>query len=193
MTQAQARPGKEKLDLPALFPELDAISDPALRSAVVDIWEDLWARSDYDRLSDVPVSVKIDYPQVKHAQGVAAAALAVVDVWERVHGVRIDRDVLIAGALLIDVSKLVETRRSEDGGIGYTELGKSLPHATFAAHAALERGVRLDVIHCILSHSPNGGKAPNTVEAQILDWLDQADISAFGFHIWARKVTHYQP
>ena len=184
---------KEILDLDGLFPELGQIADPSLRRAVVEIWDELWAMSEYERLLDVPVSVKIDYPQVRHAQGVVAAAVAVADVWERVHGVELDRDVLIAGALLIDVSKLVETRRGPDGKATYTELGRALPHATYAAHAALNRGVRLDIVHCILSHSPNGGKAPHTVEAQILDWLDQADISAFGFDIWTRKVMHYQP
>ena len=184
---------KETLDLDALFPELALLSDPGLRQAVVEIWHELWERSEYERLLDVPVSTKIEYPQLKHAQGVVAAAVAVADVWERVHGISIDRDVLIAGALLIDVSKMVETRRGPDGKATYTELGKALPHATYAAHAALNRGVRMDVVHCILSHSPNGGKAPHTVEAQILDWLDQADISAFGFDIWTRKVTHYQP
>lgn len=187
------RPEQEKIDVEELFPELALLGDPALRTAIIEIWQELWALSDYDRLIDVPVSVKIDYPQLKHARGVVASAIAVADVWEREHGTKLDRDVLIAGALLIDVSKLVETRRDSDGEIGYTELGKALPHATYAAHAALNKGVRMDVIHCILSHSPNGGKAPQTVEAQILDWLDQADISAFGFHIWARKVTHYQP
>ncbi|WP_432826204.1 hypothetical protein [Dactylosporangium sp. CA-092794] len=185
--------GKETIDVGALFPELALIGDPALRDAVVEIWQELWAMSEYDRLLDVPVSVKIEYPQLRHAQGVAAAAVAVADAWERVHDIRLDRDVLIAGALLIDVSKLVETRRGPDGRATYTELGRSLPHATYAAHAALNRGVRLDVVHCILSHSPNGGKAPHTVEAQLLDWLDQADISAFGFDIWTRKVMHYQP
>lgn len=185
--------GKETLDLDALFPELALIADGSLRRAVVEIWHELWAMSEYDRLIDVPVSVKIDYPQLRHAQGVVGAAVAVAEVWERVHEVRLDRDVLIAGALLIDVSKLVETRRDPNGKATYTELGRALPHATYAAHAALNRGVRLDVVHCILSHSPNGGKAPHTVEAQILDWLDQADISAFGFDIWTRKVTHFQP
>lgn len=185
--------GKERIDVAALFPELALIADAGLRAAVVEIWDELWAMSEYDRLLDVPVSVKIDYPQLKHAQGVAAGAVAVADAWERVHGIRFDRDVLIAGALLIDVSKLVETRRGPDGKATYTELGRALPHATYAAHAALRRGVRLDVIHCILSHSPNGGKAPHSVEAQLLDWLDQADISAFGFDIWTRKVMHYQP
>jgi hypothetical protein len=192
-TAAGGDGAKESLDVAALFPELDRLQDPALRRQVVEIWQELWAMSRYQRLADVPVSTKVDYPQLKHCRGVLTGALALAEAWEPVHGVRLDRDVLIAGALLIDVSKLVETYRDADGAIRYTELGRRLPHATYAAHLALAKGVRLDVIHCILSHSPNGGKAPQTPEAQLLDWLDQADISGFGFDIWSRKVVHYQP
>ncbi|MPZ28335.1 MAG: HD domain-containing protein [Micromonosporaceae bacterium] len=184
---------KEAIDVPALFPELSRLRDPELKRQVVEIWQELWAMSSYQKLTDVPVSVKIDYPQVRHCRGVLTGALALADAWEPVHDVRLDRDVLIAGALLIDVSKLVETHRGPDGTAGYTELGRRLPHATYAAHLALAKGVRLDVVHCILSHSPSGGKAPQTPEAQLLDWLDQADISGFGFDIWSRKVVHYQP
>lgn len=183
---------KEPLALATLFPEIDLIRDANLRAAVVKIWERLWEQSEYERVGDVPVSLKIPYPQVKHAQGVVRAALATADVFEAVHGRKFDRDVLIAGALLMDVSKLVETRPS---GAGYaaTELGRRLPHATIAAHLALELGVSLAVVHVITAHSPNGGKAPSTPECQLLDWLDQADISAAGHEIWARKVNHFQP
>lgn len=184
---------KPPLDVRSLFPEIELLSDPALAVAVVEIWQELWQRSDYQNIEDVPVSTSIDYPQVRHAQAVVRGALALADAWEPLHGIRLDRDVLIAGALLIDVSKLVESTREGTGAPRHTDLGRLLPHATYAAHLALNRGVRLEVVHCILSHSPNGGKAPRTPEAQLLDWLDQADISAFGFDIWKRKVVHFQP
>lgn len=190
---AEGDAAKEAIDVAALFPELSRLRDPELKRQVVEIWQELWAMSSYQTLTDVPVSVKIDYPQVRHSRGVLTGALALADAWEPIHDVRLDRDVLIAGALLIDVSKLVETHRGPDGKAGYTELGHRLPHAAYAAHLALAKGVRLEVVHCILSHSPNGGKAPQTPEAQLLDWLDQADISVFGFDIWSRKVVHYQP
>lgn len=184
---------KPPLDVLALFPEIRQLSDPHLADAVVDIWQELWQRSDYRNIEDVPVSTSIDYPQIKHAQAVVRGALALADVWEPLHGIRFDRDVLIAGALLIDVSKLVESTRDGPSPARHTELGRLLPHATYAAHLALAKGVRLEIVHCVLSHSPNGGKPPRTVEAQMLDWLDQADISAFGFDIWSRKVVHFQP
>jgi len=189
----ESTPTKQPLDLDALFPELSQIRDVGLREAVVAIWQELWQRSAYQRIDDVPVSSSIDYPQVKHARGVLRAALAVAPIWEEVHGVHFDRDVLIAGALLMDVSKMVESGRDAGGKPAKTEVGRLLPHATLAAHLAMQHGVPLPVVHVITCHSPNGGKAPATHEAELLDSLDQADIAAFGHTIWTRKVMHWQP
>lgn len=181
------------LDLEALFPELALVSDAGLRDAIVAVWQRLWQESLHDRLEDVPVSTKIAYPQIKHCQAIVKVALAAAAALEQVHETRFDRDVLIAGALLMDASKLVETRPGPDGTVVQSDLGRLLPHALYAAHLALEHGVPLEVIHVIVAHSPNGGKAPVTAEARLLDWVDQLDISAFGHEIWTRKVVHYQP
>lgn len=190
MTGTAAKP---PLRLAAIFPELDEIRDAALRRAVVAVWDRLWAMSEYERLEDVPVSVKITYPHIRHAQAIVKVALAAARIWEEVHGTTFDRDHLIAGALLMDVSKLVETRRRPDGGDEATDIGKAVPHAWYAAHLALELGVPLPVVHIITVHSPNSGKAPATREAMLLDRIDQADINAFGWDIWTRRVIHYQP
>jgi hypothetical protein len=184
---------RHPLPLEELFPELAEIGDPTLRQAVVEIWDELWDMSAYEQLEDVRVSLKIDYEQLKHTQGVLRAALACADIWSEVHGAQFDRDTLIAGALLMDASKLVETEPDPAGGHCASSIGANLPHATYVAHLALARGVPLEVVHVITCHSPNGGRAPRTPEAQLLDWIDQADISAFGFEIWTRKVQHFQP
>lgn len=182
---------KNEIDVHGLFPELQLVSDERLRDAVVTIWRELWALSEFDVLESVPVSANIDYPQIKHCQGIVRAALAVAEAWESVHDVKFDRDVLIAGALLMDVSKFVEIRPRPGGGYEETPIGRSLPHAFFAAHRALELEVPLPVVHIMTTHSPSSGKAPNTLECHLLDWIDQADISAFGREIWARKVFHF--
>lgn len=183
---------KEALEVRSLFPELGQISDQALQETVVAIWEQLWSECAWERLDDVPVSLKIPYPQRKHTQGVLRVALAASPIWEALYDHRINRDVLVAGALLMDVSKLVEYQPG-DGGPTRTSIGKHLPHAMYTAHLALARGAPMEVIHIITAHSPNGGKAPATVECRILDWIDQADISAAGFEIWNRRVNHFQP
>ncbi|MDA8398986.1 MAG: hypothetical protein M0008_02895 [Actinomycetota bacterium] len=184
---------KEGLDVRGLFPEVDLIADEQLRNAVVAVWEELWVQSAYIRLADVPTSTRIPYPQVKHCQGIVKGALAIAEVWESVHGVVLDRDVLVAGALLMDVSKLVETEPGLDQHPVASAIGRALPHAVYGAHTALNHGVPLSVAHIITAHSPNGGKTPGSAEAHLLDWVDQADISGAGYDIWARRVLHYQP
>jgi hypothetical protein len=184
---------KESLDLEAYFPELAQIQDADLRASVAATWQQLWQESPYEKLENVPTSVKIPYSQLKHCQGIVKGALALAAVWEQVHGTVLDHDVLIAGALLMDASKLVETEPGPDDTFRPTQIGRALPHSVYGAHVAMNNGVPLPVTHILTAHSPNGGKAPATLEAHLLDWVDQADISGFGFDIWTRRVLHYQP
>jgi len=184
---------KQPLNFRQLFPEIDQISDAGLREKVVQLWQELWGQSSYGMIEDVPVAVNIDYPQIKHCQGILRAAIAVARAWEGVHGTIYNMDHLIAGALLMDVSKLVEIESDPRGSVQSSMIGKLLPHAFYAAHRALDAGIPLPVVHIMTAHSPNGGKAPTTPEAHLLHWIDQADIAAFGREIWSRKVVHYQP
>ena len=183
---------KAPLNLVELIPEVSAIQSADLRSMVEEIWNALWADSLYEDVMDVPVSATIDYPQVKHCQGIVRSALAAASAFEQVHDVTFDRDLLIAGALLMDVGKLVEIKPGPSGP-ARTEIGRLLPHAAYVAHVALAKGAPLELVHIIMCHSPNGGKAPETLECKLLDSLDQADIGVFGFDIWSRKVVHFQP
>jgi len=180
-------------DFRALFPEHDLISDPGVGAAVVRVWKRLWEQSDYTQLAQVPVSLSVDYPQVRHTQAVLRMALATAEIAHLVHDTIIRRDILVAGALLMDVSKLVEYQPGLEGGHQRTELGLMLPHGTYTAHLCLAENIPLDVIHIVMAHSPNGGKAPATIEAHILDWLDQLDLTNFGYDLWKRRVLHYQP
>lgn len=184
---------KQPLDVRRLFPEVDWISDAGLRDKIVHLWQDLWRESSYQSIEDVPVAANIHYSQLKHCQGILRAAIAAARAWEEVHGVAYNMDHLIAGALLMDVSKLVEIQPDRDGSAVASEIGRLLPHAFYAAHRALEVGVPLPIVHIMTAHSPNGGKSPVTPEALLLHWIDQADIAAFGHDIWSRKVVHYQP
>lgn len=186
------KPELEPAELRHHFPEIDLIADPALRRGVEEIWAELWRQSEYARLEDVPVSLTVPYSQLKHTQAVVRMSLAVADITRAVHGTVVDRDVLVAAALLMDASKLVEYRPGSDGN-ERTIIGSRLPHGTSTASLALARGLPVDVVHVVLAHSPNGGKSPATVEAHILDWLDQLDLNAFGADLWSRQVVHLQP
>jgi len=182
---------KPALDLPRLFPELAEIGDERLRGAVGSVWDRFWALSAYERIEDVPVALKWGEPVIRHAQAIVKLAVAAARIWEDVHGVRLQRDHLIAAALLMEVSNLVEFRPGPNG-TEMTDIGKAGTHGWYAANVALEAGVPFPVVHVILSHSPNSGKAPTTPEAQLLHWICQASVSAFRRDSWTRKVMHHQ-
>lgn len=180
---------KNPLDVVALFPEIDLIEDEALKGKVIDAWRRLWQESGFEKIEDVPVMPSLPYPHLKHQQAYLKCIVAVAGIFHAVHGTDYQMDYLIAGAALADASKLVEYQR-EGEGYGLTELGRTLPHAAYGAHLALEMGLPLPVVHMIATHSPNSGMAPSTPEAQLLHWLDQADIVGFGYDAWKRIVIH---
>ena len=104
---AKLNPAKKPIDVEGMFPEVNDIGDPRLRAAVIAVWEELWAMSPWEDVSQVPTSPEIPYPTLPHNQSVLAMALAVADSFERFHDVRVDRDCLIAAAILQDASKVV--------------------------------------------------------------------------------------
>lgn len=96
----------------------------------------------------------------------------------------IDRDILVAGAILHDIGKIEEFRY--DTLIDYTDRGRLVGHITIGAQLVSERASRtlefpphlLDRInHLILSHQAEFGSPvlPATREAFLLHYADQID------------------
>jgi hypothetical protein len=181
---------KKPLDVRAALPEVDLIGDRELRDKVIAVWQELWADSEWDDLEKVPTSHNIPYPHLPHNRSVVAMALAVADSFERFHGLKVDRDLLVAAGLLQDVSKLVETRPKRDGSgqSEPTEIGKSYPHAFFGAHVAIKHGVPAAVCHIIVTHSPTAVKFPNSLEGKILYYVDQIDVLGIYKDRWRKDL-----
>jgi hypothetical protein len=178
---------KSELDLEQLFPELALISDASLRAGVEAVWQELWQASPFESIADLPSSTEIPYPHIPHNRAVVALALSAAEVFERFHGVVVDRDVLVASALLQDVSKLVEYQPGPDGA-SLTTLGKGYPHAFWAAHVALAHGVPDAVCQVILAHTPNSPKFPDSIEGKILYYVDQMDVIAIYGDRWRKEL-----
>jgi hypothetical protein len=159
------------------------IANHQLRAGV----EEIWQLSEFKSIDEVPSSVEIPYPHVKHNRAVLALALATADVFERAHGLRVDRDLLLAAGLLQDVSKLVEYRPTGTG-TGYTERGQEFPHAFWAAHIALNHGLPDSVCHVILTHTPNAPTFPSSLEGKILYYVDQLDVLAIYGDRWRKEL-----
>jgi hypothetical protein len=166
---------------------LALISDEPLRAGVEAVWQELWQASPFEKIEDVPSSTEIPYPHVPHNRAVVALALAAADVFERFHRVVVNRDLLIAAALLQDVSKLVEYQ-PEPGGAGLTAIGRGYPHAFWAAHVALQHGLPDAVCQVILAHTPNSPKFPESLEGKILYYVDQLDVLAIYGDRWRKEI-----
>ena len=184
----QSRMHKNPIDVVAIFPETSQIKDAKLRRAVIEIWEELWAQSPWSDVNAVPTSPEIPYPTIPHNQCVLAIALAVAEAFEKLHRVKVNRDHLIAAAILQDASKVVEFERNANGTVESTAIGRDYPHAFMCAHLAKQKGVPDSVVHVLLTHSPTAPKFPNTLEGKILYYVDQLDVIAIYKDRWHKEL-----
>jgi hypothetical protein len=178
---------KADLDVDELLPELNLIQDAELRDKVRAIWQELWHESMFESLDDVPISPKVPNRHLPHNRCVVAMALAMADALEQFHGIRLDRDVLVAAGLLQDVSKLVEMQPGPDGA-EHTEIGRSFQHAFWASHKALEHGVPIEVCEIVLNHTPDAPRFPGSLEGKVLWYADQLDVIAVFGDRWVKHL-----
>lgn len=164
------------------------ISDQGLRVKVVRVWERLWEESEWEDISDVPTSEEIPYPHLPHHQSVVAMAVAVTDVMRQKHGINLNRDVLLAAAILQDASKVVEMSPGNGTKPMTTEIGRMYPHPFWAAHVAIEEGIPNEVAHIILHHSPNAARFPQSLEGKILYYVDQIDVLGIFGDRWQKLL-----
>lgn len=190
---ADTTPQRAALPLHDIFPQIGQIADHALRTQVEAVWQDLWTQSRWNSFDDLPTSKEIPYPARPHSQCVLDLSLAIADQFEKHHGIRVDRDVLIAAAILQDASKVVEYDPSgpagaSGSGAAHTVIGKSFPHAFWCAHVALNHGVPLPVVHIIMTHSPGAAQFPQSLEGKILYYADQLDVIAIFGDRWVKHL-----
>ncbi len=160
-----------------LLPEIALIADAALRDAVRDIWLSCWQESAWERLEDVPKNVDVGQRRlVPHTRSVARFALQAADTMGDVHGIRVDRDVLLAGALLHDVSKLweYEPGPTASGAVRST-AGELIQHGVYGAFLAWTHALPLALVHLVLSHTHSSRTRPQTQEALIIHYVDYLD------------------
>ena len=170
--------------LAEIFPEADQIGDGRLREGVLGIWQDVAAEMTWSDLRAIPKNNTTEKHRslVDHVRGVTQMALGICEVAERLHGRTYDRDLLIAACLLHDASKPVESepsgREAPAPGIESgraSVLGKSLPHAVYATHKILERGLSLELANLVATHTHSINVRGRTWEAAALFYADFAD------------------
>ncbi len=159
------------------LPEIDLIKDKDLKEKVVATWEaglsrGGWTPKDIARMPfTLAKSVKISFAD--HVRSVTRICLAVAETFDEIYQgeLKLNRDILLAGALLHDVGKLLEVSETA-GTFKKTKEGSLVRHPFSGVALADENGLPADVLHIIATHSKEGDPYKRTAEAIILHYAD---------------------
>lgn len=175
-----------------LFPDISAISDRSLRDKVAAVWSEAietgcggrgWT---FDELRSIPFTLlagDIDLRYIEHLNSCVKQCMAIADVLGRVFGDRIpiNRDHLIAGALLADVGKPLEYDKDGSGNVVQGRFGKMLRHPFSGVALCYKHGVPPEVMHIVATHSHEGDKVQRSIESIIFHHADFVDFDIAKF------------
>ena len=162
---------------------------PDLRSAVLAL-----IAAHAEPLRDCPAAKSMHQPYLgglmEHILGIARSAIAICTVYPQ-----LDRDLLIAGAIVHDIGKLQEL--VFDSHIAYGRIGQLVGHVTLGAIIWDKFAQDLDPVtkdhmaHIIASHHGQlewgAAKVPQTREALVFHLLDQMNARLAGIDIALAK------
>ena len=161
-----------------LWPELDWITNHQLRAATERTWVRAFERSPLcpDDLNRIPFTLLIpNCPTtfMEHKRCVVHMARKCAEAMQQFMGsaLKINMDVVFAGAILADVGKLLEYE-SKDGKTVQSERGELLRHPFTGVAVAMECGVPDEVCHVIAAHAAEGDQVKRTTEAYIVHHAD---------------------
>jgi putative nucleotidyltransferase with HDIG domain len=165
-------------DLVALLPEIEWIADGELKEKVIATWEDGltrggWTVADVGRMP-FTLAKKVTLSFAQHVRSVTRICVAVSDTFDELYGgvdLKLDRDLILAGALLHDIGKLVEMEEV-DGTFRKSADGKLVRHAFSGVALADAHGLPAAVQHMIGTHSKEGDPFKRTAESVILHYAD---------------------
>ncbi len=167
-------------DILDLWPELNWIQDEDLREKTAKTWELALERSVLtpEDLNRIPFTLLCG-PDLKvtfmdHKRSVVHIARdSGQKINEMYHGeLTCNLDVLIAGAILADVGKLLEYMLDENGKAVQGTYGKYLRHPFSGVSLAEECGVPAEVCHIIATHAGEGNMVKRTTEAYVVHHAD---------------------
>lgn len=166
------------------LPEIALIKDAGLRQKVVEVHARALAETGFRRIEDIPPSGVPESPlmrrgtQADHYRGVATMAIGMADGLEAVMGdVDIDRDLLIAAALVHDVGKAWEFDQWDRWKSERRRSGSpALRHPIYGAHLALSVGLPEAIVHCVAAHPylAEGAFVKASLETTIVQYADVA-------------------
>ncbi len=168
------------MDIHELWPELAWIENETLRDVTTRTWETALERSALtaDDLQRIPFTLlagpDLQVSFMAHKRAVVhisrESALKMIDFFG--DELPVDMDVVIAGAILADVGKLLEYELDENGQAVQGAYGKYLRHPFSGVSLAEECGVPAEVCHIIAAHAGEGDMIKRSTEAYIVHHAD---------------------
>jgi putative nucleotidyltransferase with HDIG domain len=162
----------KKCDIVSCFSELLWIEDKDLRNKVVNVWKIAADRGKWQRLQEIPFTLIFEKSGllIDHTKRITALVRNVGNIREE----KLNKDYLIAGALLHDVGKLLEYE-IKDEKIMKSKFGEKTRHPIAGAQLAEECDLPKEVVHIIAAHSHEGDTMNRTPEAIIIHHCDFID------------------
>ncbi len=163
-----------------LWPELDWIQDISLREKTAKTWEVALERSvlkagDLERIPFTLLcgpDMKVSF--MEHKRCVVHIAKASGEKMNEFFGdeLPVNMDILISGAILADVGKLLEYELDKNGKSIQGKYGQYLRHPFSGVSLAEECGLPAEVCHIIAAHANEGDLVKRTTEAYIVHHAD---------------------
>jgi len=163
-----------------LWPELMWIENSDLREKTAKTWELALEKSVLtpEDLQKIPFTL-LAGPDLKvsfmsHKRCVVHIAREAAIKMNEFFGsdMPVNMDVLIAGAILADVGKLLEYILDKDGKSVKSKYGKYMRHPFSGVSMAEQCGVPAEVCHIIAAHAGEGDMIKRSVEAYIVHHAD---------------------
>ncbi|RPH95589.1 HD domain-containing protein [candidate division KSB1 bacterium] len=162
----------------AKFPEIEWITDVGVRHKTVAAFQEAlslggWTLDDLDRIPFTLIIPNCKVSLLTHMRAVVQTSMKIADVMDATYNefFRIDRDILVSGAVLHDVGKLMEYTETEKGFVK-SHNGKIMRHPFSGAGLALKHGLPVEVQHIIATHAHEGDGAFRSPASVIIHHAD---------------------
>ena len=178
-------------ELITILPEILWIKDEKLREAIAGAYADAlttggWSIEDMEKIPFTLVIPNCSVSYLAHARSVTRMCHFIWNEFSAIyHGQEVpslDYDVLIAGALLHDVGKLVEYTKAKDGRFVKSVAGQDLRHPFSGTVIAMRNGIPSKIAHTIANHAKEGDGTLRTPEAVIINKVDILNFEVFKSH-----------
>jgi putative nucleotidyltransferase with HDIG domain len=175
-----------------LFPSIRKIKNKSLREKVAAVWSEAittgcggkgWTIDELRAVKFTLLAGDINMTFVEHLNSCARQCIAIAHVLKKSFrcSIPVQRDHLIAGALLADVGKPLEYDKDASGKVIQGEFGQQVRHPFSGVALAYKHGIPGEVLHIIATHSHEGDRVERSIESIIFHHADFVDFDIAKF------------